>query len=95
MALSVLCTVYASLGNWERLSAVAGDAIEAVERDRYRVNAPYLQASYLSGYLDVFVAGILPPGSLATMAACHAGRSSPRATPVCGPWPPPPGRRMS
>ncbi len=58
MALSVLCSVYAGLGNWKQLSAVAGDAIEAVERDRYRVNAPYLQASYLSGYLDVFVAGI-------------------------------------
>jgi CHAT domain-containing protein len=58
LALSILASVYAGLGDWETLSEVAGEAIATGERDRYRINAPYLQASYLSGYLEVFVAGI-------------------------------------
>jgi hypothetical protein len=57
-ALSALCKVYAMLGEFDQVSRAAGQAIEAIEHDRYRVNAPFLQSAFLSAYTDVFTLGV-------------------------------------
>jgi CHAT domain-containing protein len=56
--LSALCKLFMRLGDFAEVSVTAGTAITAIERDRYRVNAPFLQASFLTYYRDVFTAGV-------------------------------------
>ena len=43
-ALSGLCNEYVVLGELDRASETAGRAIKAIERDRYRINAPTSRA---------------------------------------------------
>ena len=57
-ALSGLCNEYVVLGELDRASRTAGQAIEAIERDRYRINAPFLQSAFLSAYGTVFAIGV-------------------------------------
>jgi len=58
LALSALCKLYVRLGDFPQVSATADEAIKAIERDRYRVSAPFLQSSFLTSYRDVFTAGV-------------------------------------
>jgi CHAT domain-containing protein len=46
------------LSRVERASAAAGVAIGLIERDRYRVSAPFQQAALLGSHADVFTIGV-------------------------------------
>jgi hypothetical protein len=47
-----------ALHDWERASAYFGEAIEAIEHDRYRISAPYLQSAYMKGRGAIYASGI-------------------------------------
>ena len=64
-ALAILMEVFAGRGDWTSLDTVAAQAIDAVQRDRDRINTPFLQASYLARFPGVLVGGLL--------AAFHLG----------------------
>ena len=60
MLASTLAKTYMELAppSFEGAEAAAARAIELVERDRYRVSAPFQQAAYLAAHLDAFTIGI-------------------------------------
>ena len=58
LAASQLAMGQAGLGDFAQASHAAGQAIELIERDRYRVNAPFQQAAYLAPHVPVFTAGV-------------------------------------
>jgi CHAT domain-containing protein len=57
-AASQLAMGQAGLGDLAKSSYWAGQAIDLIERDRYRVNAPFQQAAYLAPHVPVFTAGV-------------------------------------
>jgi CHAT domain-containing protein len=58
-AASKLAMAQLVLGELAQASQAAGQAIEFLERDRYRVNAPFQQAAYLAPHVDLFSVGVL------------------------------------
>ena len=60
MLASTLAKTYMELAppSFEGAETAAARAIELVERDRYRVSAPFQQAAYLAAHLDAFTIGI-------------------------------------
>ena len=57
-AASKLAKAQLVLQDLAKASRAAGQAIELVERDRYRVNAPFQQAAYLAPHVDLFTVGV-------------------------------------
>jgi CHAT domain-containing protein len=57
-AASNLAQGQAGLRDFAKASQAAGQAIELIERDRYRVNAPFQQAAYLAPHVPVFTVGV-------------------------------------
>ena len=57
-AASQLAMGQAGLADFAQASHAAGQAIELIERDRYRVNTPFQQAAYLAPHVPVFTVGV-------------------------------------
>jgi CHAT domain-containing protein len=57
-AASHLAKAYLEIPDLAGAGAAAGRAIALIERDRYRVSAPFQQGAYLAAHLDVFTTGI-------------------------------------
>ena len=60
MLASTLAKAYMELAppGFQGAETAAARAIELIERDRYRVSAPFQQAAYLAAHLDAFTIGI-------------------------------------
>jgi CHAT domain-containing protein len=58
LAAAGLAKVQLQLQNFAHASHAAGKAIELIEQDRYRVNAPLEQAAFLAPHVDVFTIGV-------------------------------------
>jgi CHAT domain-containing protein len=57
-ALSKLAEAYAGLQDWHAVSAVSAEGIALVEKDRYKVSAPYMQSSYLRFAESLYQLGV-------------------------------------
>jgi CHAT domain-containing protein len=55
---TALAKLHTQRGDLAAASDAAGRAIDLIERDRYRVNAPFQQAAYLAPHVDAFTAGV-------------------------------------
>ncbi|GAA1926949.1 CHAT domain-containing protein [Streptantibioticus ferralitis] len=58
IAMTSLAKVQIMLQDWAATSHACERAIALIERDRYRVNAPFQQAAYLAPHVDVFTAAV-------------------------------------
>ncbi|MDP9104892.1 MAG: CHAT domain-containing protein, partial [Candidatus Eremiobacteraeota bacterium] len=56
--LSRIAATDGTLGDFSAASAAFGEAIEQIERDRYKVNSPYQQSAFLNQRADIYRYGV-------------------------------------
>lgn len=59
IVLARMAQAYMTLKDWPSLSRVCGEAIAEIECDRYKVNTPYLRATFLRNRGNVYLGGVV------------------------------------